>query len=77
MCIFDFLRTFTAGPKYEVQGRKTYVARVRQSIDQWPKDRGTLDPLIILSLLHSAPDPARWNLPQAALRSRLLLADAR
>jgi hypothetical protein len=47
-CIFDFLRTFTAGPKYEVQGRKTYVARVRQPIDQWPKDRGTLDPLITL-----------------------------
>jgi hypothetical protein len=50
--------------KYAVQDPKADVSMVREPSDQRAKDRGTLDPLIILSLLLSAPHPARGDPPR-------------
>jgi hypothetical protein len=72
MCIFDFLRTVNV-----VRTNNPAASMVREPIDQRSKDRGTLDPLIVLSLLLSAPDPVRSNLFRSRLRYPILSADAR
>jgi hypothetical protein len=51
-CIFDFYVRKTPA---HIRAKATTV---REPIDQMSNDRGALDPLIILSLLHSESDRA-------------------